>query len=203
MNAELKASVKLTPGIGSPEPQLPVLRFRLRHLFWCTTGIAVLLAALILCSRADGGLPLGLLLAVIAVLLHLGGTAIGTQLRSHANERRAWEAARQRSGVADDHPPMATAATVSMPPGRRSPLHGHQKPLRRLPLFILAGAIIGGCLGVILLTITIGSRTTPAGIAVGATSTAVLGAWIAFVAASSWTIMRQGWRDAVSDEPRE
>jgi hypothetical protein len=203
LSAELKTSVTLTPEIGLSEPQLPVLRFRLRHMFWCMTGTSVLLAALVLCAQADGVSPLALLLAVIAVLLHLGGTAIGIQLRSHANDRRAWEAGQHPGGAVDDRPRLTTAAPVSMPSGHRSPLHGHERLLRRLPLFVLAGAIIGACLGLVLLTITIGGRTTPAGMAVGAISTAVLGAWIAFVAASSWTIMRRGWRDAVADEPRE
>jgi hypothetical protein len=54
-----------------------------------------------------------------------------------------------------------------------------------------------------VLSLTIGDRTTAAGIVVGAASMAVVGGWIAFVAASAWSIFRQGWRDAVAEERRE
>jgi hypothetical protein len=85
----------------------------------------------------------------------------------------------------------------------RSPLHGHGKPLRRLPMCLLIGAIVGGLLGMAALTIVMGDRTSAAGMAVGAISTAVLGAWLAFVGASSWAIFRQGWLDAVAEPGRD
>ncbi len=184
--------------IGPPEPQLPVLRFSLKHLFLCFTGLCILMAALAVSPQA-GVSPLALLMAVLVVALHVGGTAIGTRMRAHANERRAWEAARGQAEDLDDFPRRITPSQVVGEPRPRSPLSGHSRPLRRLPLCLVAGAVVGGSLGMAILTVTIGDRTTAAGVAVGAVSTAVVGAWLAFVAANSWAIFRQGWRDAVAE----
>ncbi len=136
--------------------------------------------------------PAVLLLAVLAVGLHVGGTAIGTRLRDHANERRAWEAERSRVERNDVGP---VALAVSNRP--RSPWHGKERPLARLRNSVVTGAIVGGTLGLVGLSMAMGERTTLGGIAVGGVSTAVVGAWLAFVAVNSWTIFRRGWRDAV------
>ena len=192
MNAEPKTSVALPS-----EPQLPVLRFGLKHLFWWVTGVSVLMAALV--AAPAGVSPVALLLAVLVVALHIGGTAIGTRLRAHANERRAWEATQFCPDNLSDGPPSMPSNCDTAEPRPRSPLHAHGQPLRRLPLWLVAGATFGGCMGVVILTVTIGDRATVAGVAVGAVSTAVVGAWLAFVAVSSWAVFRQGWRDAVAE----
>ena len=70
---------------------------------------------------------------------------------------------------------------------------------------VVAGAIVGGCIGArACWRLTIGHRTSPVGIAVGALSTAVLGGWFAFLGGSFWAIFRQGWREAspTSDDER-
>ena len=185
------------PVAGASEPQLPVLRFSLKHLFWGVTGICVLLAALV--AAPVGVSALALLLAVSVAVLHVLSTAIGTRLGEHANERRAWEANRNL----DDRPPGVPRAPVPVEPRRRSPLHGRDQPLRRMRVCLTAGAVLGGLLGVVVLSVTIGDRTTLAGILVGAASTAVVGGWLAFVAASARSIFRQGWRDAVTEDRRE
>jgi hypothetical protein len=38
---------------------------------------------------------------------------------------------------------------------------------------------------------------------VGAASMAVVGGWVAFVAASAWSIFHEGWRDAVAEHGRD
>jgi hypothetical protein len=196
LSAEPRTSVA-----ESSEPQLPVLRFSLKHLFCWVTGVSVLMAAL---AAAPAGMsPLALLLAVLAVALHVIGTAIGTRLRAHANDRRAWEARQLCPDNLGDGPPPTPSTCFTAESRPRSPLSGHSQPLRRLPLCLVAGAILGGCLGVAILTVTIGNRTTAAGVAVGAVSIAVMGAWLAFVAASSWAIFRQGWRDAVAESRKD
>jgi len=196
-----------TVGVGSREPQLPVLRFGLKHLFWCVTGACLLLAALMVSSRADSMTPAALLLAVLAVALHVGGTAIGTRLREHANERRVWEAARVPGEAFDDGPPAVLPGELAVSTGPRSPLHGRELPICRLRACVVTGAILGGTIGLVALAIAMGERTTAAGIVVGGVSTAVVGAWLAFVAVNSWTIFRAGWRDAVNagapDEGRD
>jgi hypothetical protein len=166
-------------------------------MFWCVTGLCVLLGALV--AVPIGLAAVALLLAVSVVVLHVLSTAIGTRLGEHANERRVWEANREP----DDRPLGALSAPVSFEPQRRSPLHGRDQPLRRMRVCLTTGAALGGLLGVVVLSVTIGDRTTAAGIVVGAASMAVVGGWIAFVAASAWSIFRQGWRDAVAEERRE
>jgi hypothetical protein len=187
---------------GSPEPQLPVLRFSLKQLFWWVTGACVLMAALAVSPQA-GLSPVALLMAVSAVALHVGGTAIGTRLRAHANERQAWEAAQGHADRFDVSPPWSPPSSLATEPRPRSPLHGHGRPLRRLPLYLVSGAIFGGTFGAVALAIAIGERTTIAGVAVGALSMAVVGTWLAFVAASSWAIFRQGWHDAVAESRKD
>ena len=135
-----------------------------------------------------------LLLAVSVVVLHVLSTAIGTRLRG-ACQRSAGLGGESGS---IERPPACHRLRCPVEPPRRSPLHGHDQPLRRMRMCLTAGAILGGLLGVVALSVTIGDRTTAAGILVGAASTAVVGAWIAFVAASAWSIFRQGWRDAVT-----
>jgi hypothetical protein len=188
------------PGAGLPEPQLPGLRFGLMPFFWCVTGICLLLAAMAMLARTGTMSPLVLLMAVLVVALHIGGTTIGMRMRAHANERRAWEAARNpATGGVLSHEGQAFASLVQVMPEAkpRSPLYGHERPLGRLKQCVVAGAILGGVVGAVVLSLAIGSRTSPAGIAVGAVSTAIVGAWLAFVGANSWAIFRQGWIDAV------
>jgi hypothetical protein len=120
-------------------------------------------------------------------------------MKQHADRRRVWEESVRLAARNDESPqfPGDALVTASLRERPRSPLHVHDRPLRRLRVIVAAGAVLGGCLGVAALSLFIGNRTTAAGIVVGAVSTAVVGAWIAFVAANSWTIFRQGWRDAV------
>jgi hypothetical protein len=169
------------------------LRFGLRQFFWWITAACVLLGVLV--AIPWGMSLISLLLAICVVTLHVLSTAIGTRLRDHADERRAWESGQIQ--------PAATQASPRVvAPSRRSPLHGREQPLRRMRICLTTGAITGGTLGMVALSILLGERTTVAGILVGAASTAVLGAWIAFLAASAWTIFRQGWRDAVNHDRR-
>lgn len=198
MCAELNKSAVRVPEPRLPEPQLPVLRFGLRHLFWSVTGLCVLLGAMV--AVPFGLSPVALLLAVSVVVLHVLSTAIGHRLGAHANERRAWEAKLDSAG---GRPPGVSPAPVAAEPQRRSPLHGREQPLRQMRVCLTVGAVTGGLLGVVALSVTIGDRTTLAGILVGAASMAVVGGWVAFVAASGWSIFREGWRDAVAEHGRD
>jgi hypothetical protein len=193
LNGDSRSSSDATPIAArlANEPQLPILRFGLRQFFWWVTAACVLLAVLVVMPR--GMSLIALLLAIGVVTLHVLSTAIGTRLRDHADERRIWE-----SGQA----PAAPASPRADGPIRRSPLHGREQPLRRMRICLTIGAITGGTLGMVALSILLAERTTIAGILVGAASMAVLGAWIAFLAASAWSIFRQGWRDAVNHDRR-
>jgi hypothetical protein len=197
VDVERDHSVVGTPESRPPEPQLPVLRFGLKQLFWWVTGLCVLLGLLV--AVPYGLPPLALLLAVAVVVLHVLSTAIGNRLGTHANDRRAWEA----NLGPEDRPPAAVPGPVSAEPQRRSPLHGRDQPLRRMRVCLTVGAVLGGLLGLVALSVTIGDRTTVVGILVGAASTAVVGGWVAFVAASAWSIFQQGWREAVAEHGRD
>lgn len=188
-----------TPESPLNEPQLPNFRFRLKHMFWCLTGTCLLLAALVIASRTDRMTPLAILLAVLVVILHVAGTAIGLRMKQHAERHREWEESARFVANPDEIPriSVAASATASLRERPSSPFYVHDRPLRRLRMIVVAGAVLGGCLGVAALSLFVGNRTTSAGIIVGAVSMAVVGAWVAFVGANSWTIFRQGWRDAV------
>jgi MFS family permease len=180
--------------VGSELPDdrpLPSFHFSLRHMFWGVTLACLVLAATVAVAEL-GTAPLALLLIVFAVVLHVVGTAIGTQLRDHADEQYARR-------------PQPTVQLVASPTQvvRPSSLHQRGLPLPWLSAWIAIGLVLGGVAGAGLFSVAIGHRATPVGIAVGGLSTAVLGGWFAFIAASSWTILRQGWREAVSDHHRD
>jgi hypothetical protein len=178
-------------GTWVQHPQKPSLRFSLRSLFLLVTAAGVLLA---ICSNADGGgyAPIALLLAISVIVLHLLSTVVGNHLRSEAD---------REIGVFRVLGDLAAAETASLPAAdvTPSPLCTHGLGIRWLPMLVIAGAVIGGCLGAFLLEAIVGGQTTAVGIAVGALSTAVLGAWFAFLAGNFWSIVRQGWRDATTD----
>jgi hypothetical protein len=176
-----------SPGASQRHEPLPVLRFSLRHLFWFVTLFCVLLAALV-ASVGSGVMPLALLLAVLVVTLHVTGTALGTRLRAHADSQIAHSAPIRR---------------LPAPPLPRPLLHERGFLNRWLPIWVAAGAVVGSLAGVGALIAFVGHRATVAGIAVGTLSTAILGAWFAFLAVSSWAIVRQGWRDAVANHHRD
>ncbi|HEY4231814.1 MAG TPA: hypothetical protein VGM76_00165 [Lacipirellulaceae bacterium] len=184
---DLEISPQIYGSADLPEPNRPVLRFGLRHLFWFVTGVSVLLATL--ANFPDGSYnSLALVIAIAVVVLHLMGAAIGCHLRAEADRHTA---------VFQPLDGGELDPSCSM---QLSPLHVHGLALRRLPLLVAIGAILGGCLGAVLLEVMIGGRTTSLGVAVGALSTAVLGGWFTFLAVSFSAILRQGWRDAVAGQ---
>jgi hypothetical protein len=166
----------------------PAFRFGLRHLFWFVTGVSVLLAATASFPEGSYG-SLALLLAIAVVALHLMSTAVGSHLRAEADKHTAVFLPTDVSAA------LASKAAEAS----HSPLRTHGLAVRWLPLLVAAGAVVGGCIGAVLLELTIGSRTTSLGVAVGALSTAVLGAWCAFIGSNFSAILRRGWRDAVAD----
>ncbi|MGE3243534.1 MAG: hypothetical protein AB7G28_24350, partial [Pirellulales bacterium] len=157
MDGDLEPSVGQLPAAPPlEEPQLPVLRFGLRQFFWWITAASIVLAVLV--AVPYGMSLIALVLAIGVVTLHVLSTAIGTRLRDHANERRAWEAAHD-----DFLQPSSGGPAVSLQPARRSPLHGHDQPLRRMRICLTAGAVLGGLLGIAALSVKLGDRTTIAG----------------------------------------
>jgi hypothetical protein len=177
-----------------PFPGRPVVRFSLRHLFWLITATCIFLA--IMASSQEGSFAaIALLMTIAVVVLHLLSTAVGTRLRAESDKQLA--PFRPLDGTGLTPAQLSQAALDGSAP--RSPLHVRGMSLRWLPMLVVAGALSGGCLGALLLELTIGGRTTTAGVAVGALSSAVLGGWFAFLGGSFSAIIRQGWRDALAD----
>jgi hypothetical protein len=178
---------------GQP-PQLPVLRFGLRHLLGFMAVVGTLLAGMV---ASDGVTALVLLLTVLVVVLHVSSTALGHRLNAHAERQRAWEAIHP----ATDARGSAESVVAALAAG--SPLYGRRSSIRWLPLLVAAGALLGVCGGAVLLSATVGQRASVLGIAVGAISLGVVGGWFAFLGTSFWTIVRQGWLEAVDHQKQD
>jgi len=178
----------------APPPELPALRFRLWHLLGFVAIFCALLAVLVSSDRVWATV---FLLAALVISLHVAGTALGTRLRVHADQQRAWDATHGPSVAVGPVAAPASSITAS-----HSPLYGRRSSLRWLRLFVVGGGLLGTLGGVVLLAVTVGHRAGTMGIAVGAISLGVIGAWFAFLGTSFWTILRQGWREA-SDHQKQ
>jgi hypothetical protein len=193
----------------SCEPQLPVPRFNLRQMFWFTTLAGLLLAAMVAVPGPRIA-SLAWLLAALVVALHVAGTALGSRLREHADRQRAWDASGAGGGKwsgAEEPLPEPRADREAATAIRVRPaisIYRHRGlPMPWLPLCVGIGAVVGLCLGAMLLAATVGNRASALSVLFGGVSTAVVGAWLAFLAASFWTILRRGWLDAVAEHRRD
>jgi hypothetical protein len=195
MATDLRTSNDLLPPADDPDgTNLNLFRFSLRKLL-----VVFALATLLIATTATShGLTAAVvMLAALVVTLHLLSTAIGTQLRSHA-DRQIESRSLHRPGHVSD------ARTNSSPEQSRSPWHERRNtPLPWLYRLVTATVVLGAVAGVILLSGAIGHRSSPVGILVGSLSTAVLGGWIAFVGYSFYSVFRDGIRDAMAKDRRD
>ena len=183
---------------GPANPESPLFHFGLRQLFWFIAVLSVLLAGIV----STGGVSAAvLLLAALVVAGHLFATALGSRLRTDADKSLDWQPDRtlrdtRGSFRLGDRNPAGLA--------RRSPWHCRRSTdLPWLPGMILAGALLGGTAGAVLLTLTIGHRTSAAGLVVGSLSAAVLGGWFTFLGGSFYGIVRHGLRDALAEQQKD
>jgi hypothetical protein len=175
----------------------PLFRFRLRQLFFFVSAVSVILAAIAL---SQGVAALAMLLAVLVVAAHLFSTALASRLRERTDEAKALARA---NGCRSIEHSSERSNDPAIPQCARSPWHARSTALPWLPRLILAGVIFGGILGASVLIMTIGHRITPAGVAVGGISSAVLGGWFAFVGGSFYGIFRHGLRDAIAEQKKD
>jgi hypothetical protein len=68
---------------------------------------------------------------------------------------------------------------------------------------IVAGTLLGGVGGAVVLAFALGPRTPLAGVLVGGFSLAVLGGWFAFLGGSFFGIFRHGIRDALAEQQKD
>jgi hypothetical protein len=182
----------------SPDDELPLFRFRLRHLLAFVTFACLLLAAMVIWQ---GVTAVVLLLATLVIGFHLLSTALGSQLRIHANRIQRRDLPEYLSQVSN----AAVDNCRSNPQTHaRSPWHERRStPLPWLPKLVVLASFSGGVLGAVLLDGAVGHSTSAAGLAVGAFSVAVVAGWFAFVGYSFYGVFRHGLRDAMSDDHRD
>jgi hypothetical protein len=185
------------PGPGGDD--LPLLRFGLRQLL-CFVAVLSLLLGVVVSSH--GVTAIALLLAATVVLLHLFSTALGTQLRWHANRTLARNGPANETDVCGKR--IAYGGRRVTIPRAHSPWYDRgSTPLPWVPKLVAAMALLGGSVGAILLAATTGDRTSLTGILVGATSFAVVAGWGAFLCGSFYGILRHGFRDAVAEHKND
>jgi hypothetical protein len=178
---------------------IPLLRFGLRQLLCFVAALSALFAAL---TFLNGLAALVAVLGVLVLTMHVLATSLGSRLRARADREQVYEAAERL--------PIASIASASERSERlaavrsaaRSPWHSRGVTvlpwLRRL---VVAAVACGGVIGAVYLAITIGYRTSPAGVIVGSLSVAVLFGWFAFLGGSFYGVFRHGFRDAVAEQP--
>lgn len=195
----------LTGSVPTPERELaenlPLLRYRLRHLLYFISFMSLLMAAM---AVWDGLRALALLLATLVIAFHLLSTAIGTQLRAHTDRLHPrGPELHPRSDAHEIHDAPLPEAPPSIQADCRSPWHQRSTPLPWRYGWIAVAAFLGGLAGAILLSLSIGERTSLAGIVVGALSMAVISGWFAFVGYSFYTVFRHGVADAMANDARK
>jgi hypothetical protein len=201
MATVLRTTHEVAPPPAVPAgADLPLFRFGLRQLLVFFTLTCLLMAAT---ATVHAQTAVVLVLATMVIALHVFGTALGTQLRCHANHAREHKSPQETIGV-ESRPVGNPQSATSLPPVSRSPWHERRStPLPWLPRLVIIAALFGGALGVVLLSGTIGHRTSAAGIAVGSISLAVVAGWFAFVGYSFYGVFRHGLRDAMAEDRRD
>jgi hypothetical protein len=176
--------------------ELPLFRFGLRQLLAFVSLVSLLMAAMVM---STGWTALALLLATLVVSFHLFSTALGSQLRWHANRLQNQQSA--TPGM--EKLPSLPRYESSQPPPR-SPWHKRRStPLPWLARWIAAASMLGAAAGALLLSSTIGHRSSLVGIAVGAFSLGVVAGWSAFVGYSFYSVFRHGVGDAMAQDRQD
>jgi hypothetical protein len=188
---------------------LPLFRFGLRQLMLFVAAACMLLAAI---ASSNGLTALVLLMAVSVVVMHVFATALGTRLQSRMEQERLRQKSVQPTSNESSSSPISPAASAvekteklqAIHAAPRSPWHGRGSTyLPWLPRLVVGAIIVGGLGGGILLSGTIGHRTSPEGIIVGAASFAILGGWISFLGGNFYGVFRHGFREAVAEQQKD
>ena len=145
-----------------------------------------------------------LLLGVIVVVMHVFATALASRLRERADREQRFEAADRLpiDSIASTSERLERLAAVKN--GPRSPWHDRGATvLPWLRRTVIAAIACGGVIGAVYLAITIGYRTSPAGVIVGGLSVAVLCGWFAFLLGSFYGVFRHGFREALAEQQKD
>ncbi len=173
------------------EPQL--FRFRLRQLLAVVTLICLFLAAVVSSSGLAAAV---LILATLVVIFHIFSTALATRLREHTDQSISRHLTIDEASGRSSNAYQSVGALMP-----RSHLHARAStPMPWLPRFVIGVSLCGGFLGSVVLAVTNDRQTSPAGIAVGSISIAVVAGWFAFVGYSFYGVFRHGLRQATANE---
>jgi hypothetical protein len=181
---------------------IPLFRFGLRQLFVFVAAICALLATL---ASLGALTALALLLAVAVIVMHVFATALGTKLRSRSERDRIRQQA-VGPNIEESHASVSdqSAKLRSIRSAPRSPWHARGCTyLPWLSRLVVGAMVVGGLGGGLLLGGTIGHRTSPEGIIVGAASFAILAGWLSFVCGSFYGVFRHGFREALAEQLKD
>ena len=191
--ASVPLSVENGPENGD---DLPLLRFGLRQLLLFMAAVSAVFAALAL---SHGLTALVILLGVVVVTAHVFATALGSRLRARADRHQMFESIERLplheiASAAERSQRMASVRS-----GPRSPWQTRGTTvLPWLSRLVITAIACGGVVGAVYLAVTIGYRTSPAGVIVGGGSVAVLFGWCAFLVGSFYGVFRHGFRESVA-----
>jgi hypothetical protein len=200
LTARIDQNAEKLPAVQPPTSagdDTPLLHFGLRQLLFFVAALSALLAAL---TSLNGLAVLVVLLGVLVVTMHVLATSLGSRLRSRADRAQVFEAAERLpiesiASASDRYERLAALRS-----GPRSPWHSRGTTvLPWLHRLVVVAVASGGVIGAVYLVITIGYRTSPAGVIVGSLSVAVLSGWFAFLGGSFYGVFRHGFRDAVTE----
>jgi hypothetical protein len=195
------ATLQESPVDVADSVDLPLFRFGLRQLFLFVTATSALFAAL---ASSHGLAALVVLLAVIVVIAHVSATALGSRLRSKADREHVFESAERLPIESIASAAERSRRVADVQAGPRSPWHARGTTvLPWLKRLVIVAIACGGLGGAAYPAITIGYRTSPAGVLVGGISVAVLCGWFAFLGGSFYGVFRHGFRDAAAEQSND
>lgn len=173
------------PGRDELHAALDPPRFSLRTLLVVMTALGCLFG---LMTAVGSVWSTVILLFLSLVLAHVLGNSLGTRLRDRAS--------RQVAAETEGHSPTRAVAPrlENSEPGRLT----QRTRLSRITLFMaMGGAVAAAFLGGTGLAGIYPEASAPA-VALGAVSSAVLGAFAGFMASSFLSVTHQAWREALS-----
>jgi hypothetical protein len=124
-------------------------------------------------------------------------------LRSKADSEQVFELAERLPIESIASAAERSRRVAALHAGPRSPWHARGTTvLPWLKRLVIVAIACGGIAGAGYLAVTIGYRTSPAGVLVGGVSVAVLCGWFAFLGGSFYGVFRHGFREAAADESK-
>jgi hypothetical protein len=168
-----------------------LFRFGLRQFLLFVTGVVLLLGSMALVRGAWSG-AVAFFAALVAA--HVLATLVGTRLRDSSSDPQHW--AGGRFGESDVPQKRVRLTPAELAALATTPLAKHENAPLRTILAAVTGLSAGGFIGAAGVPLIAGPAATGAGIALGAASCAVMGAWLALLIAHFGSVARRTWRDA-------